>query len=71
MPFSSKICEIVLKLNRRLGHDAGKHVSTVGWLAVKHKDNLQGTAVRLKVEENQLVGIVGKIGVGIDGVKGL
>jgi hypothetical protein len=29
------------------------------------------TAVRLKVEENQLVGIVGKIGVLVDGLKGL
>jgi hypothetical protein len=28
------------------------------------------TAVRLKVEENQLVGIFGKIGVLVDGLKG-
>jgi hypothetical protein len=28
------------------------------------------TAVRLKVEENQLVGIFGEIGVPVDGLKG-
>jgi hypothetical protein len=31
---------------------------------------VKGTAVRLKVEENQLVGIFGEIGVPVDGLKG-
>jgi hypothetical protein len=31
---------------------------------------LKVTAVRLKVEENQLVGIFGEIGVPVDGLKG-
>jgi hypothetical protein len=31
---------------------------------------VSNTAVRLKVEENQLVGIFGEIGVPVDGLKG-
>jgi K+-transporting ATPase ATPase C chain len=34
------------------------------------KANGQLTAVRLKVEENQLVGVFGGIGVCVDGLKG-
>jgi hypothetical protein len=34
------------------------------------KDIYGGTTVRLKVEENQLVGIFGEIGVLVDGLKG-
>ena len=30
----------------------------------------QNTAVRLKVEQNQLVDVFGEIGVGVDGLKG-
>jgi hypothetical protein len=37
-------------------------------LRSKNKENL--TAVRLKVEENQLVGVFGEIGVVVDGLKG-
>jgi len=33
-------------------------------------DITNSTAVRLKVEENQLVGIFGEIGVPVDGLKG-
>jgi 2-polyprenyl-3-methyl-5-hydroxy-6-metoxy-1,4-benzoquinol methylase len=33
-------------------------------------DIAEDTAVRLKVEENQLVGIFGEIGVPVDGLKG-
>jgi len=36
--------------------------------AVSHM--VRDTAVRLKVEENQLVGVFGEIGVLIDGLKG-
>jgi hypothetical protein len=57
-------------LSSHIGHTAYLPLTPKQFVVVKARHMVKITAVRLKVEENQLVGIFGKIGVLVDGLKG-